>query len=142
MNVLQTITAAILLVSTSIMALPYTKDFSESEWTVYNPMCTGAHQMNVDVMDKIQQLRDYMNQPLKLTSAYRCPEHPVESAKTVPGQHSKGLAVDIHVTSGAMAAKIIAYAITHLDVKGFAYSKQSGFVHLDWRAGEMMTWNY
>ncbi|NQY56854.1 MAG: peptidase M15A [Ilumatobacteraceae bacterium] len=98
--------------------------------------------MNPDVMRKVQQLRDYMGQPLILTSAYRCPEHPIEAAKVTPGQHSNGLAVDIYVTDGYMAAKIIAYAIKELDVKGFAYNKENMFIHLDWRTGDMVTWNY
>lgn len=134
----------VLLVSTSLVfashTVPSTKDFAESEWR--SAECPLHHHMNPHVMNKVQKLRDYMNQPLIINSAYRCPEHPVEARKIKPGQHSKGLAVDIHVSDSYMAAKIIAYAIRELDVKGFAYSAKDNFVHLDWRTGVMVTWNY
>ena len=121
----------------------YTPDFAQSEWLTKHPACKGQkHQMQPFVMGNIQQLRNYMNQPLTLMSAYRCAEHPVEAIKETPGQHNKGLAVDIYVTSGAMAYQIIHYALTELDVRGFAYSKEGGFVHLDWRTGVRVTWNY
>ena len=138
------ILAGALLVSTSFTlashTVPSTKDFAEYEWA--SNQCSPHHLMNPDVMRKVQQLRDYMGQPLILTSAYRCPEHPIEAAKVTPGQHSNGLAVDIYVTDGYMEAKIIAYAIKELDVKGFAYNKENMFIHLDWRTGDMVTWNY
>ena len=133
----------VLLVSTSLVfaghTVPNITDFAENEW--YTSAC-DHYLMNVDVMHNIQLLRDYMNQPLIITSAYRCAEHPIEAAKIKPGQHSLGLAVDIYVTDSYMAAKIIAYAIKELEVKGFAYSKHGLFVHLDWRTGDMVTWNY
>jgi len=98
--------------------------------------------MHPEVMEKVQQLRDFMGHPLTLTSAYRCVSHPIEARKTKPGQHSKGLAVDIAVEDEYMAAKVIKYALTRLDVVGFAYSKKMRFVHLDWRNGDTVTWNY
>ena len=119
-----------------------TTNFSQSEWMTYNEACTGTHKMQSRVMVHIQELRDYMNVPLVLTSAYRCPEHPIEARKVKPGQHSKGLAVDIYVSNGFMAAKIIKFALTNLDVTGFSYSKKMKFVHLDWRKGKVVTWNY
>jgi uncharacterized protein YcbK (DUF882 family) len=144
MNLFKTlILAGVLLVTSFANAthtVPSTKDFAESEW--YSAQCAPHHLMNPDVMSKVQQLRDYMNQPLYLTSAYRCPEHPIEAAKIKPGQHSLGLAVDIFVTDSTMAGKIIAYAISELDVKGFAYSYKGNFVHLDWRTGDRVTWKY
>jgi zinc D-Ala-D-Ala carboxypeptidase len=87
-------------------------------------------------------VRDFMQTPLTLTSAFRCAQHPNEVKKATGGQHTLGTAVDIKVTNGADAAKIIAYAIKYLGVQGWAYSKRLGFVHLDWRITGLMTWEY
>lgn len=123
---------------------PGTKDFVEIEWNCHCPICLWQipHKMQPHVQGHVQRLRDHMAQPLFLVSAYRCAQHPVEVKKTKPGQHNAGLAVDVQVTSGAMAAEIIAFAITELGVKGWAYSKRLGFVHLDWREGVRVTWEY
>lgn len=131
----------LLALSFNTLALESTKDFTKQEWM--SKHCDETdHKMNPDVMRKVQLLRDYMNQPLQLMSAYRCAIHPVEAAKATPGQHYHGLAVDIYITDGAMAAKMIMFAIRELDVKGFAYSKKGKFIHLDWRKEVSMTWNY
>ena len=121
----------------------YTPNFAPKEWITKHPACAGmTHQMQPFVMNNLQQLRDYMNEPLTIMSAWRCAEHPVEQIKLKPGQHYEGRAVDIYVTSGAMAYKIIKYALTNLGATGFAYSKEGGFVHIDWRKGVGVTWNY
>ena len=124
--------------------IPYTRDFLEIEWNCHCPVCVWLvpHKMQAHVMGYVQQLREHLGYPLFLVSAYRCIQHPAEAKKEKPGQHYGGLAVDIQVTSGAMAADIISYAIKVLGVKGWAYSKRLGFVHLDWREGRMVTWEY
>ncbi len=121
-----------------------TKDFKKSEWMSKSVECSNetTHRMQPEVMAKVQKLRDFMGQPLTLLSAYRCSAHPVEARKVKPGQHTNGLAVDIKVTDGAMAFQLIKYALTELGATGFAYSKKYGFVHIDWRKGVSVTWNY
>jgi hypothetical protein len=38
-----------------------------------------------------------MASPMKVTSGYRCPQHPIEAKKARPGAHASGQAVDIGV---------------------------------------------
>jgi hypothetical protein len=70
--------------------------------------------------------------PLPVTSGYRCPEHPIESAKDKPGAHSFG-AVDIAVY-GERAYTLVAVAMKHgverigINQRG-DYGKR--FIHLD-----------
>lgn len=115
-----------------------TRNFKEHEWNCKH--CGKPHQMQPHVMHQVQQLREMYGAPLVLTSAWRCEDHPSEAKKKAPGQHNKGTAVDIAVTSGAMAYKLIKIALCDLGATGFAYG--NGFVHLDWRDSTPVTWRY
>lgn len=116
-----------------------TKNFKDSEWRC-KCGCNQPHKMDSGTMLKVQALREIYGKPLTLTSAWRCKNHPSESRKKSPGQHNKGAAVDIAVTSGNMAYKLIKIALTDLGCKGFAVG--NGFVHLDWREATPVTWKY
>ncbi len=48
-------------------------------------------------------------QPLKITSGFRDPRHPVESQKNAPGVHTRGIACDI-ACSGSEAYQIVKLA--------------------------------
>ena len=114
-----------------------TKNFKEHEWNCKH--CGKAHEMQSHVMQAVQDLREAIGAPLVLTSAWRCKDHPSEAKKKSPGQHNKGTAVDIAVSSGAMAYKLIVMGL-ELGATGFAYG--DGFVHLDWRESTPVTWRY
>lgn len=121
-----------------------TNNFPEKDWNCQCPLCKREvlHKMEPFVMEHVQAIREYFDRPMFITSAYRCDKHPIEAKKSKPGMHNTGLAIDIAVGNGAEAAAIIAYAIKHLAVVGFAYGGKHGFVHLDWREGALMTWAY
>jgi zinc D-Ala-D-Ala carboxypeptidase len=121
-----------------------TANFTEVEWNCKCGICNKQvpHNMLPLVMRNTQMLRDFMRKPLYITSAFRCLQHPSEASKDKGGQHTLGTSVDIKVTNGSDAARIIAYAIKYLGVQGWAYSKRLGFVHLDWRTTGLMTWEY
>lgn len=73
------------------------------------------------------------NVPLRLTSWYRHPSHPVEAAKAAAGPHSTGLAVDVAV-QGARAFELVHLATRHFhSVGGVGVSQTGGkrFVHVD-----------
>ena len=50
-----------------------------------------------ELVAKVQQLRTKYGKPMRITSGYRCPQHPAEISKAVPGAHSMGLAADVGV---------------------------------------------
>lgn len=106
--------------------------FSESEFTC---RCgCGATEMDETFIEKLQDLRDRCNFGFKITSGYRCPEHPIEKSKAEVGRlsaHTTGMAADISVRGGN-AYTLIKHA-TNMGFTGLGVS-QSGdgrFVHLD-----------
>lgn len=88
---------------------------------------------------KLEPIRKAFGGPLRITSAYRAPQHSAERGKKHgPGAHTRGLAVDIRVY-GHHARRLVRIALDH-DVMGL-FIKQHGphdrrFVHLDWWEGD------
>mgnify|MGYP003330520592 CR=1 FL=1 len=89
------------------------------------------YSMSDEFMKKLDQLREDMGFPFKITSAYRCPEHPIEARKKAHGAHTTGRAVDIAV-QGEKAYRLIEGAI-ELKFKGIGIKQkgQGRFIHLD-----------
>lgn len=91
----------------------------------------GEQGMNDDFMQKVEKLREELGFPFPVTSAYRCPEHPIEAKKSTPGAHASGRAIDIGVSHGQ------AYALMHAAFKagftGIGVNQKGGsrFIHLD-----------
>jgi zinc D-Ala-D-Ala carboxypeptidase len=105
----------------------------------------GAEGIKEELVAKIQQLRTKYGKPMRITSGYRCPRHPVEARKSAPGAHALGLAADIGV-EGAEAYKVLQIAL-ELGFTGIGVQqKGSGrFIHLDIRDGQLPTpslWSY
>lgn len=96
---------------------------------------TGISAMEQSFMDKLTELRVAYAKPMRVTSGYRHPTHPIEAAKTAkgrqPGTHSTGRAADIAVDRGE------AWELMHLAMTmGFTgigvQQKGNGrFIHLD-----------
>jgi zinc D-Ala-D-Ala carboxypeptidase len=113
-----------------------TKNFDASEFVC---SCCGSYGIKKEVVDKLQEIRTMADRPLTITSAYRCSNHPVEAKKSKPGTHNQGIAVDIHVNSGAERYELITLGLL-LGAKGIGVAKT--FIHLDWRDGDGVTWVY
>jgi len=78
-------------------------NFSEKELAC---TFTGRCFMTEHFMGKLQELRDAYGKPLIITSGFRDPKHPIEEAKSRPGVHTRGLAVDI-ACDGQEAYKLV-----------------------------------
>jgi zinc D-Ala-D-Ala carboxypeptidase len=102
--------------------------------------------MQPEFMQKLIALREYLNFPLPVTSAYRCAKHnQVVSSTGVNGPHTTGRAVDIAI-SGEKAFVLMTAA------KQFGFTgigmKQHGphgsrYVHLDdLTIARPMVWTY
>jgi zinc D-Ala-D-Ala carboxypeptidase len=92
----------------------------------------GADGMNADFMAKVEFLREQLGFPFVVSSAYRCPDHPIEAKKTSgPGAHSTGRAIDIAV-QGEKAHQLLKKAFS-MGIGGIGVNqKGSGrFIHLD-----------
>lgn len=98
---------------------------------------------DVELINKLQLIRDWIKLPLKITSGYRCSKHQkdlgesgIQTAKGL-SQHELGKAADIKcssLTSGELAQK----AENFFQAIGIANS----FVHVDLRGPEKRRWSY
>lgn len=87
----------------------------------------GRADMNPGFLKKLQKMRSVVG-PMKITSGFRCPDHPVEKRKKRGGAHSIGHAADIGFSGGLQLFEIQALA----SVYGFlGVGTGKTFVHLD-----------
>ena len=113
------------------------KYFNESEFN------------NFDMMDKkllsmLDEMREIYGYPIKITSSYRSPEHPIEAAKKQLGEHSYGAAVDIVSDSGGKTFRLVKAAI-EVGFTRIGISRKKGFIHLGIgypNAPEKTIWTY
>lgn len=103
-------------------------NFSRSEFACQH---CGRAEMDEDFMWRLQDLREAYGKPMRVTSGYRCPQHPIESGKKSLGAHTTGRAVDIGVTRGD------AYSLLRLAIRmgftgiGVQQKGEGRFLHLD-----------
>ncbi len=80
--------------------------------------------------------------PLKVNSAYRCPQHPVEARKPKPGFHARGLAADLVPLAMPLRAY---YDVVRAEprIKGIGVDRAAGYIHVDVReTAEPLLWVY
>ena len=81
---------------------------------------------------------------MRVTSGYRCPQHPIEAKKAAPGAHASGCAVDIGV-EGQDAHRLLKLAFAAGFTGIGVQQKGSGrFIHLDTLEGgpRPNVWSY
>ena len=94
----------------------------------------GRADMDPDFMQKLEAVRRMVDQPMAVSSAFRCPEHNQAVSSTgADGPHTTGRAIDIRV-SGHQAHRVLAFALRH-GMSGVGV-KQHGnhsarFLHMD-----------
>lgn len=103
-------------------------NFSEREFKCKH---CGKAEMSPVFMAKLQQLRTAYGKPMRISSGYRCPDHPIESRKSEPGVHAQGIACDVAVQGNDaydLLRLAFAYGFTGIGVN----QKGTGrFIHLD-----------
>ena len=90
------------------------------------------------IMDKV---REEYGKPLRVTSGYRCPDHPKEKVKSKPGQHTIA-AIDFGV-SREDAIDLLRIAISYQSIRGIGVQQKGSarFLHFDNR-NEPTMWSY
>jgi uncharacterized protein YcbK (DUF882 family) len=112
------------------------KSFKVGELTC---SCCGKSGVQQWALDKLQTIRDEYNKPIRITSSYRCGNHPVERTKAKPGTHNQGIAFDVAVANGAQRYELVSLAIKH-GANGIGVDKN--FVHIDFRDTAKVAWVY
>jgi len=91
----------------------------------------GAYKFDPYFLQLLNALRHQFGGPLRVSSGYRCPDHPIEKGRETPGSHTTGKAADIQVDHGD-AIKVIAIAhslgIERIGVQQYGSGR---FIHLD-----------
>jgi zinc D-Ala-D-Ala carboxypeptidase len=105
----------------------------------------GSEGVKEELVAKLQDMRTKYGKPMRITSGYRCPLHPLEARKTAPGAHALGIAADIGV-EGPDAHRILQLAF-ELGFTGIGVQQKGTgrFIHLDIRKGELPSptvWSY
>ena len=98
------------------------KYFKESEFN-------GFEMMDEKLLSMLDELREAYGYPIKITSDYRSPDHPIEAAKKQPGEHAYGDAVDIESVGGEKTFKLVKAAI-EVGFTRIGVSRKKGFIHL------------
>lgn len=98
------------------------KYFSENEFTDFS-------KMDKKLLTMLDDLRELLNRPVKLTSTYRSPDHPIEAKKKKPGEHTYGAAVDIEAAGGQATFELVKAAI-ETGFTRIGISRKKSFVHL------------
>jgi|TARA_Y200000002_G_scaffold21044_1_gene16123 zinc D-Ala-D-Ala carboxypeptidase len=98
------------------------KYFNKSEFSNFE-------MMDEKLLSMLDEMREIYGHPIKITSSYRSPEHPIEAAKKQPGEHSYGAAVDIVSDSGGKTFRLVKAAI-EVGFTRIGISRKKGFIHL------------
>ena len=98
------------------------KYFTESEFNNFE-------MMDENLLSMLDDLREAYGHPIKLTSTYRSPDHPIEAKKSKPGEHAYGAAVDIACVGGEATYKLVKAAI-NVGFTRIGISRKNNFVHV------------
>lgn len=109
--------------------------FTKDELRCSCKECKDDEEVHMDpqFMELIIILRERCGFPFIVTSAYRCPKHPIEARKSSPGAHSSGKAMDIKA-DGKRAHKLLQEALD-MGFLGIGVNQKGNhaqrFIHVD-----------
>lgn len=112
-----------------------TKNFSVGEF-----WCPHCNDIKIDwnFLNLLQDIRTKLNQPMQLSSGYRCKKHN-KAVGGVPGSmHCLGKAADIYCPDRNYGYELIKISM-EMGMNGIGVSKT--FVHLDYRQWPVL-WGY
>ena len=91
-------------------------------------------QMDLDLLHRIDILRECIGEPLIITSSYRTQEYNNEIGGSRKSMHLQGRAVDFYCNDGALRLKIVESAIK----LGMSVGVARNFVHVDNRENQIV----
>lgn len=115
-------------------------------WGEFTQGCTRVPESNEIVTNIIKatkgfgKIRQTYGSPLRINSGYRPSAENVRVGGSRTSQHIKGLALDISPVDGNM--KRLFEICRASDCTGLGRGMHRGFVHIDWRAGGRVVFDY
>lgn len=112
------------------------KDFPMDKWRWPNfspreMACRGDGKLAIDedAMDCLQRLRDLLNRPLIVNSAYRSPEYNAKIGGAKGSQHKLAKAFDISMAN--QEPLVFERAARTVGFTGFGFYRKNNFMHID-----------
>ena len=105
-----------------------TAHFKESEFAC---KCCGKTKPNRELMTVLQLVRIHFNQPVTITSSYRCPKHNKAVGGASKSKHLEGIAADIQVKGVELTE--VHHLLTSLFPEHYGIGLYKTFVHIDVR---------
>lgn len=103
------------------------KHFNSQEFDSPDAEFSGL-KMNPFLIEKLQELRDLIDEPVKINSGYRTYEQNIKVGGSIKSSHMAGLAVDIHCINSTDRFNILQAAM-HCGFVRIGIGKT--FIHLD-----------
>ena len=102
--------------------------FAEKEFAC---RCCGMVIVSMELVTKLEEMRQAMGKPIIVSSGYRCPRHNRAVGGAINSYHMKGLAADIHVV-GYTAEQLAALAF-RFGFDGIGVYRRGNYIHVDVR---------
>lgn len=114
--------------------------FKESEFQRLVPSCSIS-QMDDNLLELLDELRELVGTPLVITSAYRSPDWDLAKGRSGKGAHTKGMGVDISAPNSYFTRLVLQHAL-RMPFTGIGIGKN--FIHLDimYRDNAPLVWGY
>lgn len=103
--------------------------------------CCGQNFCQQKTYDMLEQFRALVEQPVRVTSGYRCAANNAKVGGAPNSQHTHGLAADIWVP-GMSAAELEVIARQCSLVTGVGRNDYKDFIHIDCRDNGPIAWCY
>lgn len=91
----------------------------------------GENKIKPELIDVVQKIRTALGRPIRISSGYRCEDHPAEKRKDEPGEHFDGTAADLAV-SYENAFLVLRAALSIPEVTGIGVNQKgpNRFIHI------------
>ncbi|GAB6181739.1 D-Ala-D-Ala carboxypeptidase family metallohydrolase [Desulfotomaculum defluvii] len=93
--------------------------------------CCGMVNVSMELVTKLEEMRQAIGKPIIVTSGYRCPLHNRAVGGAINSYHIRGLAADIKV-AGCTAEQLAALAV-RFGFDGIGIYRKGNFIHVDVR---------
>ena len=95
--------------------------------------CCGKENINSELVEKVDKLRGLYDLPIKITSGYRCPDHPLSVARPTDSvsSHTRGEAADLAARSSRERYMLLELIFKHQLFKRIGISGTNKFIHVD-----------
>jgi len=93
----------------------------------------GENKVKIDLLEALQEVREELDQPMAITSGYRCEKHNLAVGGVSTSSHVQGWAADIAVPSSFYAYRILEALFKTKKFQRIGYGKMGGqlVLHVD-----------